>query len=79
MTEYKWIDKFGLKVHLDPVPHVKREDLVKILKQKDIEKQFNEYYGCQTQYSCGPYPYDVEAVFVKIIEGKKIGTQLHWD
>lgn len=75
----KHINRLGLKIHEEPVPHIKRQDLMALLKREGINEQFNRYFGIQTQYTDGPYPHDVEAVFVRIFDKKPVGTQLYWD
>jgi hypothetical protein len=77
---YPYIEKLGLKVVEEPIAHINRYKLIKALKKYRITKKFNEYFGTgQTQYVDGPYPYDVEAVLVRIFENKLTGTQKFWD
>jgi hypothetical protein len=79
MTNYKWINKLGIKLNNDDVNSVNRESLQQALKDNGIEDKFSDYFGIQTISINGPYAHDVEAVFVRIFENKRTGTQLIWD
>ena len=76
---YPYIKKFGLKIHKEPIAHVKAVDLNKVLKKEKIADRFHNYFGIQTMYIDGPYPWDVEDVFVRIFEKRLTGTQLIMD
>ena len=76
---YKYLTKFGIKIYTKPIRHIKWKELNKVLKKEKIMDKFSKYFGCQTYYVDGPYPYDVEAVFVRIFDKKLTGTQLFWD
>ena len=71
--------KLGCKIIEDPVPHVLWKQLNTALRKHKIMKKFSDLFGCQTCYTKGPYPYDVEAVLVRIYEKKLIGTQFLMD
>ncbi len=77
MSKYPRIKKLGLTVHAEPIPHVKREDLKKAIEP--FAETFHEFFGCQTCFIEGPYPWDVEAVLERIASSKLTGTQLVWD
>ena len=77
--EYPYIYKIGCEVTLEPIPHVKRDLLKKCLGKHRITKLFYDYFGIQTAYIEGLYPWDVEDVLVRIYEKKLTGTQLIMD
>jgi hypothetical protein len=78
--EYKWIEKFGLKVHKEQtVDYVKWDELKKLMKKHKMTKQFNKMFGVQTCLASGPYAWDVEAVLTNIMENRLIGSQLLMD
>lgn len=77
---YPLLTKLGVKIEKEPVAHIKRAELIaKLAKHKiDLEK-FDEYFGVQTCFIDGPYPWDVEAVLERMINKKLTGTQLFPD
>ena len=80
-NKYKWINKLGLTIVTkgpDSIPGIRGAELMKKLGKKNAEI-FNEYFGCQTVGENGLYVYDVEAVLVRMFEGKLTGTQLFFD
>lgn len=84
--EYPHIKKLGLEIHNEPTSHIKSKELDAALKKAKINrKKFSEYFGCQTCLLCddgqtGLFPYDVEAVLVRMLEkGRLTGTQLWMD
>lgn len=60
----------------DGVSYVPRDELRKRLDEMGIRERYAELYGVQTQYVDGPFPWDVEAVLIRIFTGKRTGTQL---
>ena len=55
-------------------------DLLEALITNELsEDQFDRYFGCQTASEYGVYPWDVEAVLVRMLTGRKTGTQLILD
>lgn len=82
-TEYPEIYKLGVQVDIEELgpPFVPRDDLHDALKAKSdaYDKKFSELFGVQTCHMRGPYPWDVEAVLVRMNTGKLVGTQLLWD
>lgn len=89
--DYPRIKQLGLVVVEKPVEHINSVELQKRLKELGIQKEFNKYFGIQTQYADDdghghPYVYDVESTLERIFskrEGKEnlTGTQhpLLWD
>lgn len=75
--KYKWCTKFKLPVvtkhNVDYIPRTK---LQMFLARKKIQHEFGKLFGIQTQLISGPYAWDVEAVFVRMFEGRRTGTQL---
>jgi hypothetical protein len=69
----------GCEVIENPIPHVKWKQLNAALRKNKIMKKFSDLFGCQTCLIDGPYPYDVEAVLVRIYEKRLTGTQLLMD
>ncbi len=77
--KYPRIKELGLEIINQPIPHVEDAALIKTLKEKGIEKQFDEYFGVQMRISEGCYAHDIEAVLERIFSGKLTGTQLFSD
>lgn len=79
---YPYIHKLGLDVYTLPVGHIKSAELDKVLTKKQI-KQFSDFFGCQTcpvvDGKGELYPWDTEAVLIRMFSGRLTGTQLHWD
>ena len=80
ISEYPFCESLGLVVS-QPHAYIKRDDLIKTLKELKIEKVFNKYFGVQTCMAGGPFASDCEAVFVRIYKGLLTGTQnpILWD
>jgi hypothetical protein len=80
-NKYPLLEKLGIKVYSpEKDSYVLWDDVNKVIKDKNIDKKmFADFYGVQTQGAYGPFPYDIEAVFQRIINNKLTGTQLFWD
>lgn len=77
---YPLLTKLGITIRTDPVPHVTRRDLLNgLVKAKLSQDTFHKFFGCQTCYAAGPYPWDVEAVLQRMMNGRLTGTQLYPD
>lgn len=68
---YPHLHKLGIKIYNDPIPHVRQEDVNKVLTPKQKIK-FDNLFGAQTctllsDGMVGLYPYDVEAVFMRML------------
>jgi hypothetical protein len=85
MSQYKQLDKLGVTIHIIPHPHVKGNELRAALTQAGLNiETFDRLFGIQTMLLCedgqaGIYPYDAEAVLVRMTTGKLTGTQLFFD
>lgn len=77
MKEYPRLKKLGVVVHVEPVSHVKWDDLQKALGTH--YDGFADIFGCQTCLREGPYAWDVEAALERMVSGKSTGTQLFPD
>ncbi len=83
-SRYPYITKLGIEIYKKPYSHIISEDLDKVLTEIE-RKRFDKYFGVQTcllrdDGKVGIYPYDAEAVFVRMFEkGKLTGTQLFPD
>lgn len=77
---YPFIYEIGASVDVYDIgtPFVPRNSIRSALSQADFET-FSNLFGCQTMSEHGPYPWDVEAVLVRMLTGKLTGTQLIWD
>lgn len=78
--KYNRIDQLGIVITESPIDHIEFDVLDKALKNSGIDAdKFNEYFGMQTCYEKGLYPWDVEPVLERMMSGKLTGTQLYWD
>ncbi len=82
---YPTITKLNIPVYSEPVAHVFYPDIEKVLTEIQLD-MFNRYFGDgQTCPEIGNgeipamYPWDVEAVLVRMFSGQRQGTQLFWD
>lgn len=72
--------QIGCDVREEPVQHVTWTDLdAKIVDANLDRERFGELYGVQTAYVGGPYAWDVEAVLERMMSGRSVGSQMHWD
>ena len=79
-TEYPRIKQLGMTVIEDPVQHVTWTDLDEKVIDGGLDREkFSDYFGVQTCYARGPYPWDVEAVLERMMSGQLTGTQKYWD
>jgi hypothetical protein len=77
---YPILAELDIPITLEPVLHIKFKDLKDGLKRNKINtKLFNKYFGVQTMFEQGPYPWDVSDVLIRILENKLVGTQLFPD
>ena len=76
-ASYPLLTRLGIQIQTSPIPHVTRMDLLKGLKDAKLsQNDFHKFFGCQTCYVDGPYPWDVEAVLERMINKHLAGTQL---
>ena len=76
---YPKLKQLGIKHDKDIV---KIDDLNKGVEKRWGKKgleRFDELFGIQTAPVGGLYPWDVEAVLVRMIDGRLTGSQLWWD
>jgi len=79
-VKYNRIDQLGIVITDNPIEHIEFDALDKALKNSGIDRdKFSEYFGMQTCYEKGLYPWDVEPVLERMMSGKLTGTQLYWD
>lgn len=77
---YPRCEQIGVVIFQDPIAHISRSDLQKCLEKAGLDQdKYAEFYGIQTQYVSGPYPWDVEAVLERMMSNKLTGTQLLMD
>ena len=77
---YKRIDQIGCVVTESPIPHIKYAALDEAIERAGLDREkFSEYFGVQTCYQGGLYPWDVEDVLERMMSGKLTGTQLIMD
>jgi len=77
---YKRIDQIGAVITESPIPHIKFDVLNESLEKSGLDRdKFSQYFGVQTCYQGGLYPWDVESVLERMMSGKLIGTQLMVD
>jgi hypothetical protein len=83
---YKYLEKLGIKVYLNPVVHVKNKDVnAALLKNKLNINEFNRLFGIQTcpmvDDELAMFPGDCDSVICRMMTGKRTGTQhpLLWD
>ena len=85
MSDYPRLEKLGVKINMEPFPHVRNEELNDALKKAGMSvEKFSEYFGVQTCLMCddgtaGLYPWDCESTLERLISGKLTGTQLWMD
>ena len=81
-SQYPELEKLGVRVYEDPVEHVSCADIDAALPA-DRRQEFNRLFGIQTcpVVPRGPalYPWDAEAVLVRMFRNRLQGSQLHWD
>lgn len=77
--QYPCISRLDVEIQMLPVQHIRREELRGALDREGIADKFDEFYGVQTCYVDGPFPWDVEAVLTRIWHGRLEGTQRYWD
>jgi hypothetical protein len=79
---YKHLKRLGVPVYAVPVIHVKSSDIDRVLTPAQ-RNTFNELFGIQTCPVVDDrgelYPWDAEAVLVRMFDGKLTGSQLMWD
>lgn len=82
-NDYPYIYKLGASVDLEYLgpPYVPRAEWQEVQKKqgKKFANTFGEMFGVQTMSIKGAYPWDVEAVLVRMATGRLTGTQLLWD
>ena len=77
---YKRIDQIGCVVTESPIQHIKFDALDEAISRAGLDREkFSEYFGVQTCYQDGFYPWDVEDVLERMMSGKLTGTQLIMD
>lgn len=62
-------------------PYIPNADIVAMCRKRGeaFTQRFGELSEGQTMSVEGPYPYDVEAVLVRMRTGRLTGTQAFWD
>lgn len=68
-NEKTLLEKLGIPVQTEPVPHIKWEDLRDFMDKNFTESQkerFDTLFGVQTCHIDGPYPWDVETVLQRM-------------
>ncbi len=77
-VNYPEISKLGVTVYYSPVAHIKSKELMGRLTKIQREA-FSGYFGTQTcplvDGVAGLYPWDVEAVLVRMFKNELTGTQ----
>ncbi len=78
MEQYPRLTELKIPIHAHPSgagSYVEWKKVEKALSKKQLKK-FHKFFGAQTCFAEGPYPYDVEAVLERIFSGRMTGTQL---
>lgn len=79
-TEYPRLHQIGCNVKREPMDHVPWTELDAAINDAGLDRErFSELFGVQTCYARGPYPWDVEAVLVRMMSGQLTGTQKYRD
>jgi hypothetical protein len=68
--DYPLIAALGLAVRREPVPHIRRDELVAVLRDRGSLEDFRRLAPvAQTQHADGPYLWDVEPVLRRLFGG----------
>lgn len=79
-SNYPRIAELGMTIIKSPISHITWTDLDEKIHDAGLDREkFGDYFGIQTCYIKGPYPWDVEAVLERMMSGKLTGTQKDWD
>ncbi len=89
MSDYPMIEELAIPIQTDNDSGIEGcywTDVNKAISTtwgRPAVAQFGRYFGVQTcpiiNGKMAGYPWDIEAVLVRMASGKKTGSQLHWD